>query len=221
MTSLDQWVCRENIERFRALYAMATDERKRKTLLELLAQEQAELQELTSTPLPTDPAQDAQRERNPGVDLSLNSSTLETKEPQSRQIVVVFSFGRAETLRTPNSIEEETAKPKTDDETRMASETICSQRRDQFDSYELWQGTRLVSHQLGSSDDNGATTRISAIPDLKQKVKPMKDDAIVPSGSKRVGGKLWRPPGRRLRAMDFTPEIILAELHSSRHQCGR
>jgi len=39
-----------------------SDERKRKTLSELLAQELAKLQELTSTPSHSDPTQDLQRE---------------------------------------------------------------------------------------------------------------------------------------------------------------
>jgi hypothetical protein len=92
MTTLDQWICRQNIERFRALYALATDERKRKALSELLAQEQVKLQELMSTPSPSDPARDLQRERTRGVDLSLDSSPLETKEPQSQRIIAVFSL---------------------------------------------------------------------------------------------------------------------------------
>ena len=51
---MEAWLCRRNIERFRNQLAEVRDQTQKKTILELLAQEEAKLKRLTSTLAPDD-----------------------------------------------------------------------------------------------------------------------------------------------------------------------
>lgn len=58
MSTLSQWICQENIERFRTLYAAASDEAERATLAELLRREEATLAALNAPTPAADRAPD-------------------------------------------------------------------------------------------------------------------------------------------------------------------
>lgn len=45
---LREWICRENIKNLRAQYALTCDEARRKMLLTLLAEQEAQLEQLVS-----------------------------------------------------------------------------------------------------------------------------------------------------------------------------
>jgi len=60
-----QWICQQNIERFRTLYTAAGDERRRATLSALLTEELAKLKRIESALLMPENARDSHQPPQP------------------------------------------------------------------------------------------------------------------------------------------------------------